>query len=166
MAIESGIQVDLSRVKETTRGVTPGSPTMLAQRATSRNINLTKDALESNEARSTRGQADVRHGFNRVLGTIGGELALADYDDLMEYCLGGSWAALGTGAKTLGVTAPSTFTRSGGSFLDDGFVPGHKIVTTGFTDSANNGNFRVVSVSAASMVVEETTLVTEVVDGS
>ena len=66
-----------------------------------------------------------------------------------------------TGVTTLSVTAPSTFTRPAGDFLADGFLPDMAIITTGFTDSANNGTHRIVSVLAGSLVVVGTGLVTE-----
>ncbi len=69
--------------------------------------------------------------------------------------------AVATGTTTLGVSGTDTFTRAAGSFVDDGFLVGMTVETTGFTDGANNGTFTVESVAALSLVVVETTLVAE-----
>lgn len=66
-----------------------------------------------------------------------------------------------TGATTLSAAATSTFTRPTGSFVTDGFISGMVIRTTSFANSENNGDFRISTVSATSLVVAETTLVTE-----
>ena len=162
MPIQSGQQVELRYIAEVTHGQTPGSPAMTILRTIGRNINLEKNILESEEIRSDRQYSDVRHGFNRVVGTIPYELSVASYDDWIEYAMGGSWAAVGvTGSPDMSATAPSTFNRATGSFITDGFREGDIIVTTGFTNSENNGQFRVLSVSGTGIGIEETTLVTE-----
>ena len=70
-----------------------------------------------------------------------------------------------TGVTTLSVTAPSTFTRPAGSFIDDGFVTDMVVTTTGFTNGANNGDFRITgAVSATSMTVTAASLVNETGD--
>ena len=73
MAIASGASVGLSYVAEVTRGTTPGGPTMLELRSTSRNINATRRPLQSAERRSNRQIQDFRHGFKEVTGGIGFE---------------------------------------------------------------------------------------------
>lgn len=67
-----------------------------------------------------------------------------------------------TGTTTLSVTAPSTFTRASGSFIDDSFVADMVFTSSGFTNGANNGTFRVTgAVSALSLTVTAASLVTE-----
>ncbi len=61
----------------------------------------------------------------------------------------------------LDVDDASTISRSIGSFIDDGIKVGHVITTTGFTDGANNGTFNVAAVNALTLVVVETSLVSE-----
>lgn len=74
-------------------------------------------------------------------------------------------AAADTGATTLGVTAPSTYTRATGSFVTDGLQQGDTLTASGFADPANNGAKVVASVSALSLVVTDAALVTEVGSG-
>jgi len=69
--------------------------------------------------------------------------------------------AIGTGAATLGVGSTTTFTRTVGSFVADGFVAGQTIESAGFTDAANNGVFTVANVAALTLTIVETTLVAE-----
>jgi hypothetical protein len=162
MAIGSGVRVDLSYVAEVTRGTTPGAPSMKKLRTTSRNINLQKNILQTSEVRQDRQKKDVRHGFNRIEGNPGFELSLQAYDDWLEALMGDTFAAVNVAAApNLGATTTSTFTRAVGSFVTDGFRPGDMIVTTGFSNAANNGNFMVLTVAALSLTVLQTTLVTE-----
>lgn len=72
-----------------------------------------------------------------------------------------SLAVVTTGATTLDVDDTNTFSRAAGSFLTDGFQVGMTIVTTGFTDGANNGTFTVQAVAALTLDIVETTLVAE-----
>lgn len=62
----------------------------------------------------------------------------------------------------VGITAPDLITRAVGSFITDGYLPGHKVTTRGFTDPADNGTFTVLTVVAGTLTIVETTLVTEV----
>ncbi len=59
-----------------------------------------------------------------------------------------------TGVTTLGVVALK-FNRGAGSFLTDGFCVGQEIVTTGFTDAANNGRYVITAVTATDITVAE-----------
>lgn len=87
MPIGVGTNVSLRYKVETTRGTAP-SGNWAFLRATTRNINLKKDLLESAEINATRQRSDVRHGFNRVEGEIGFELSLTTYDELLAYAMG------------------------------------------------------------------------------
>lgn len=163
MALESGTLVDLSYVAEVTHGTTPGSPSMKLLRCTQRNLNLVKDTLQSAEVRSDRQVSDVRHGFNRVEGTVGYELSVQSYDDMLEGALSGTWTAVNiSGSPNLGATtAPNTFTRAAGSFITDGIRIGDFIITSGFSNSGNNGVFGPVTAVTALAVTVPQTLVTE-----
>ncbi len=158
MPISSGIGASLSYVAEVTHGVTPGSPTMKTLRATSRNINLVKNILQSAEVRQDRQKKDVRHGFNRIEGGPGFELSISAYDDWLESLMGSTFAAVNvTGGPTLGATT-TAFTRGAGSFVTDGFRAGDIVVTTGFSNGGNNGNFTVTAVAPTTLTVLQTTI--------
>lgn len=162
MTIASGSRVRLSYVAESTHGTTPGSPSMKTLRTTGRNINLVKNMLESQEVRASRQLRDLRHGFQQGSGEIPFELSLSAYDDFLAAALGGSWAAISTSGVNLSADGTAnTFTRASGSFVSDGYRAGDIVVTAGFSNSENNGRFRLTGVSATVLTVEETTPVTE-----
>lgn len=155
MAISSGARVRLLYVEEVTRGTTPGGPTMKVLRATGRVINQRKSLIESAEVYSDRMVRHVRHGMQSFEGSVPFELACEDYDDFLEYALGGTWTNVAiSGSPDLQAIAASTkFVRATGSFVTDDIRPGDIVTTSGFTNSENNGQFRVTSVTATDMVV-------------
>lgn len=81
----------LSYVAELDHGVTPPSPRMKALRHTSCGLVLSRDSFVSNEKRQDRQITDVRTGTNRIAGSVGFELSLMNFDDLLEGCLAGTW---------------------------------------------------------------------------
>jgi len=127
-------------------------------RATGRNVNLEKNLLESEEVDADGMETDVRHGFNRVVGSPGFQLSREDYDDFIEFAMGREWDTdiAVTGSPDMGVSSAGGFTRAAGSFITDGFRPGDIIRTTLF-DTANNGDWRVTAVAATELSVVSTT---------
>jgi hypothetical protein len=163
MALASGSNVGLTYTGEVTHGVTPVTPTMKELRVTGRNINLTRATLTSNERRNDRQIADLRHGFNQLGGSLGFELSIEAFDDLLEGAMGGTWAvAATTGSVSLATNATGNkVTRSTGSFLTDGFMVGDVVTLSGFATPGNNGETQVIGVSALELTVIKT-LVTDV----
>ena len=66
-----------------------------------------------------------------------------------------------TPATTLDVDDTNTISRASGSFLTDGWEVDMVFTSTGFTDAANNGNFRIAAVTATTIDVSVSTLVAE-----
>jgi hypothetical protein len=137
-------------------------------RLTSRQVGLEKNLLESEEVDADGIRTDVRHGFNRVVGSPGYELSLIDNDILIELALGGTWETPTTGSITMEVAVVSTtvrgLIRSSGSFINDGFRIGDIVTTSGFSNAGNNGQFRINgSLSATTLNFEDIaqTMVTE-----
>lgn len=160
--IASGSRAIFGYVVESTPGTTPGSPTLKRLRSLPATMNPKKNILISGEVTDHRQIVEARHGFNSVEGNIPFELAMEDYDDMLEAALSGTWATVSiSGSPNLGATATTNvFTRASGSFVSDGVKVGHMITTSGFTNSANNGTFRVTAVASGSLTVDGT-LVTE-----
>lgn len=158
MPLASGANVGLSYVKEATRGTTPGSPAMKTLRAMSRNINKTRSAVVSQERRQDRQVADMRHGFEQVGGSLGYELSVASFDDMLEGAMSSTWVNAPTHAAVNLAAAATTnkFTRASGSWINDGFYPGLEINVTGFATGGNNGRATVVSVTALDLFVNKT----------
>lgn len=128
-------------------------------RATGRNINLEKDVLESEEVDPDGQETDVRHGFNRVVGSPGFQLSRGDYEEWLELVAQSSfYAVTTTGTPDLGVTESSNqFTRATGSFITDGYRVGDIIRTSSFANGVNNGDWRVTVVAALALTVLEPT---------
>ena len=104
MSLASGTRVGISYQEETeTRGAPNASPDMIALRATGRALNLQKNTIRSEEVRSDRQLAGLRHGFNQVVGSPGWELSLAAYDDFIEAAMSGTWAAISSGTVILSI---------------------------------------------------------------
>lgn len=82
---------------------------------------------------------------------------------------GASWVTMPSSSGTatsIGITGPSTVTRASGSFTTDGVLPGSTIYLSGYSTGANNGRFTVATVSATSLTVTSTSLVTETASAS
>ncbi len=167
MSLSSGANVGLSYIEEVTHGVTPDTPTMKTIRVTGRNINLTRATLTSNERRNDRQISDLRHGFNQVGGSLGFELSLQAFDDLLDGALGGTWAtAPTTGSISLASAATTNkVIRTTGSFVTDGFMVGDTVTLSGFATGGNNGETVVIAVTALELTVVKT-LATDTAAGS
>lgn len=110
---------------------------------------LEKDAYNSNEINPSQQLSDMRHGTRRSTGAINGELAGSSYDEFMAAALRKDFiAGATTGAVIVLSSTATTFVRSSGSFITDGFHAGKVISVSGFTDAGNNGLFLVTGVSA------------------
>lgn len=157
MTLASGANVGLSYVKEVTHGVTPGSPTMKALRAISRNINPQRTAIVSQERRQDRQVADMRHGFNQIQGSFGYELSAQSFDDILEGALGSAWAVgATTGSISLATNSVGNkVVRTSGSFITDGFYVGETVNLTGFVTGGNNGDAIVLAVTALELTVNK-----------
>lgn len=129
---------------------------LIELRGTTRALNLEKATLESDEVRSDLQVADVRHGFNRVVGSPGFELSSQSYDDLLEVMFGGTWTAVTTvsGVNISADTSTKKFTRASGSFVTDGYRPGDIVRVTGFSN-ANDADWQVTAVSATELTVSD-----------
>lgn len=122
-------------------------------RATSRNVNPERNLLESQEVRPTGQVSDVRHGFERVVGSFGYELSRGAYDDILELAFGGTWGTVATtGTPNLAVSS-STIVRASGSWITDGYRQGDIIRTSGFSNSANNADWRVTAVTETVLTI-------------
>ena len=91
---------------EDTWGVLPSSYDVYNLRVTDFGVNLNRDSFESEEIRSDRQPADLRHGMNDVSGDVGVELSYGAFDDLISSAMFNDWASddtivIGTTQKSL-----------------------------------------------------------------
>lgn len=162
MTIASGIFKQLRYKKEVTWGVAPGATGAQLLRRTTSDLNMVKNAYESNEMRSDFQVADMRHGIRSVNGNINGELSPLTYVDFFAAILRKA-AVAGVSATSLSITSSilaKTFTRSTGSWLTDGFKVGDVVRFSGYTAGnvgMNARNYRIATLTATIMTVADST---------
>lgn len=162
MTIASGIFKQLRYKKEVTWGVAPGATGAQLLRRTTSDLNMVKNAYESNEMRSDFQVADMRHGIRSVNGNINGELSPLTYVDFFAAILRKA-AVAGVSATSLSITSnisAKTFTRSAGSWLTDGFKVGDVVRFSGYTAGnvgMNARNYRIAALTATIMTVADST---------
>lgn len=127
-------------------------------------MRLTKSVIESAEVRrdgqSTRG----RHGSRQASGSYQSELSVGSLDTIIEAAMRSTWtAALSITQATMTsiTTTTSTIVAAGGSWLTQGVRVGDMVKLSGHDTAANNDKwFRVVNVTATTVTVAGTPLVT------
>lgn len=87
----TGINHKMYYVAESAIGTTPTTPAFKYLPHTSTGLNLTKDAIESEEL-GGRSRKCVKHGNRQVAGPVDYELNFGDFDELLEAALCGDWA--------------------------------------------------------------------------
>lgn len=149
-------------LEEVTWGVTPA--------AAMTNINVTSESLGQNTnqviseyIRSDRQNADVARASITAGGDVGIELQYGGYDNLLEGALMSDWAnAVNISGTTFdAASGDNSFNDSATGFVSGGITQGMWIKVAGFTTAANNGYFKVESVTAGKIIVSGGTLTTE-----
>jgi hypothetical protein len=159
--MSEGIKKVISYKLEASWGAKPAAtgPNAQALRRVTGTWQLEKDAYESGEINTSQQVKDFRHGSRRSSGSLSGELSGSAYSDFIAAGLRRDFTnGVTTGALIViaadETTGTSTFVRSTGSFVTDGFKDGDIINVTGFTDSSNNGLFVIANVTATTLTVE------------
>ena len=157
MALASGTRVYIAYEEEVSqRGQPEAAPALKMLRTTGRNINLQKNTLRSEEVRSDRQVAALRHGFNQVVGSPGFELSLEAYDDFIQGAMSGTWAVIATAvAQTIDVVATlhiAELTRAAGDWVADGFEVGMVVTTSGLIATNNDQEARITAITSATVM--------------
>lgn len=141
-------------VPEVTYGTTPATPALKRIRHVGMTLGVQRGSLQSEELRPDRQIADFRLGAISVAGDINTELSFGSFDDFLEAVLLGTWTpkATITAATISAAASDDSFNDSGNGFA--GFQVGDLIKTTGFAQAGNNGVFRLTSVAAGKLIVE------------
>lgn len=148
-------RVKISKVRETTFGVTPTSPAFKTRRVTSHGLGINPQTVVSNEIRSDRQRKDVILTAYQAGGTVAGEAAFYVMDDDLEEALQGTWAANPNQAVTALTTTTATV-ASGTSFKAN-----HLALMSGFATPANNNVFQVSSSGSTTVVFPSSTFTAE-----
>ena len=166
MTIGSSNRTQIRRVQETTLGVVPTNPTLLDFRTTGEGINFAPNNATSNEIRSDRQTADLVQVGSDTTGNLDFEFSHAAYDIELEAVLFADSIVVVNMDDVITIAVNSTtdqFTDSANGFITAGIVVGQWIRTSGFANAGNNGYFRVNTVTAGAITVDDpgTVLVTE-----
>lgn len=103
--VARGSRVGLTYGMETTWGELDTAATVYELRTTGTTVSLSKDSFQSNELRSDRQIADLRHGMFNVSGDINVELSHTSFDDIIESAMFEEWTSSDT--ITTGTTMKS-----------------------------------------------------------
>lgn len=162
MATAQANVVALKYVLETVPGTTPASAMKLLNK-TSVDIDGTVGTTTSTTIRSDRAISDLVRTSGMSDGTFGFETRFSEYNDFIAAALGGAWSTpVNMSASTISADdTDNSFNDSATGFSTANLLPGMWIRVGGFTTAANNGLFKVVSVTTAKVVVSGGTLVTE-----
>ena len=147
----NGSRHSLFSVQENNYGITPNNPALNLVRITGTTLGLSKDSLQSGEVRSDRQISDFRLGANQVSGDISFEMSYGSFDTLLRAALLSSDWQSPADTGTISLSATSTgYARASGSFIDDGFVVGQTVTSSGFT-AGYNGKSVITSVDATTL---------------
>jgi hypothetical protein len=89
--VARGSRLDVVYAMEDSWATLPTVPTPYNLRVTGIGVNLSKDSFQSQELRSDRQIADLRHGMFNVSGDIPVELSYTSFDDIIESAMYEEW---------------------------------------------------------------------------
>lgn len=169
MSYQSGRNISVAYKVESAFGVLPGDTGAKIIRANSGAINLTKEAIRSNESRRDGQMTRGRHGSHAVAGQYAGDLSLGTFDDFIEAVFRGTFDVpleLDESDFTSITTGASTIVFATGSPIALGLRVGDVIrISNQATSTANNGkNLRITALDATTITVAETLVVNAVAD--
>lgn len=142
--------------KEVTWGVKPANTGGKYYPRVTLDLNLTREQFSSARINSTAQVYDSRSGTDNVEGTLSDEVAAGSHTDLWAGLLRGEWKAGDTsGALTTVASAATvnTLTRTGGSWITDGFRVGDVVNISGFAAPATANNVRTVITALTATVM-------------
>lgn len=151
-------RVNMAFVEEVTFGTSP-SAAMDRLRFTSENLNMETETVLSQEITADRQVKDQIRTNIRGAGDINVELSYGVIDDFLQAALfSAGWSTEVTNLSDIAaVTSGNKFTRSGWT----GFLVGQWVAMSGFANAANNGVFKIESVSGTELGVSGGVLVDE-----
>ncbi len=145
MPLQSTNRVKISKVRESTFGVTPTSPVFKTLRTTSSGLAINPKTVTSDEIDSNREVKDLILVGYEAGGDVAGELSFGAADDDLEEALQGTWASKpfrdNAGVADSVITAVTASTDTYTVNTGAAFVAGHLVYASGFDNAANNGLF-------------------------
>ena len=164
MATGSGEREALTLVKEVTPGTLPTTPTMTPFWHNSESINPVRGSFESGRSLGDRQVSDFRLGRKSGAGDVVSELVYENFDMAWEGLLcttqeAAPFTPIGP-ATTISFTGTTQTVADSGSGLGD-LAVGDFIYISGAAEGENNGAFKVLTASAASITVEGSKIIDE-----
>jgi len=153
-------RVDLSFVEEVTYGVTPAT-NLQRLRFTSEGLNMETDSVQSAEISNDRQiKGSIRTNI-RGAGDINFEMSYDVIDAFLQAALfSTAWSSEVSLSSSIAVASgANTITRISGDW--NSFSIGQWVATSGYTDPANNGVFKIEAISSLVMTLSGGALVTE-----
>lgn len=158
-------RLQLARVTEVTIGTTPNTPSMTKVRVTGENLVYDISTVQSEEIRPDRLIPDLIQVGGRVTGGFNFELSYGAFDEEIESAMFSTWQNMPVIVNSAPDTEITQVTDSSDTFTvasgGASFKAGHLIRTSGFTNAANNGLFRVASSTGTTVVVGGTPTLTD-----
>ncbi len=157
-------RVQISYVAETTFGDQETGSNLQVLRLNSESLNHDMATTVSEELRSDRQISDIARIGVSASGDIAFELSYGSHDDFLKAALmAASWSSEVKISSALTISASSTDNSINDSASGFGsFVENQWVYVSGFTTAANNGFFKVGTVTAAKLILQNGTLVTEI----
>lgn len=163
MAFASSNRTAIRRIQETVFGTTPATPAFVDTRYTAESLNYSITNITSNEIRSDRQTSDLVQTEAEVSGSIDFEMSYESFEDFFQHALGdsnGFSADYAISLTDVAAVAGSGFTTAAGDFVAAGMTVGDWIRVSGFAAANNNGYFRVKTVVALTLTVEDASGIT------
>jgi hypothetical protein len=155
-------RVQMRYLPEVSWGVIP-TAAMTNLRMTSESLKYNIGNETSAEIRSDRQVSDLIQTTFDASGDINGELSFATYDPFLESAFYSAFSTpINIAATDISASSSdNSFNSTTTNFTTSNISVGQWIKSAGFTEAANNGFFKVISVAANKVIVSGGTLTTE-----
>ena len=154
MTFGTSSRVQLRAKPEATFGTVVGTGNHYALRLTGESLKYAITTTQSNEIRSDRMVTDLIQTGGGASGGVNFEWSYGEYDDLLQGVLFGTWGNLAgtTGEATITATfAATTITASTGTPFTN-IIAGQWVRVSGAVNAQNNGWFKVVTATSATVL--------------
>lgn len=143
-------RTELTYIKETTWGTTPGSPSMTELRMTSETLSKNISNVTSAEIRSDRQVTDLVQASKSAGGDVNFELSYGTYDDFLQSALFSADFTSDIGVSATDISATGSGFNASSTDVS-AIAVGQIIKVSGFSDSSIDGYYRVTANSSGSL---------------
>jgi len=173
VTIGMGDNAQCSYLVQTAAGAIDATPEWTVIPFSSADYTVQAEQLNDDSMTGDRNELEPRSGTVNASVSVSGKFRPECLDDIIEAAAQGTWAAKYalTGLTVTVAASGTTFTRSTGTWAEDGVAVGDMITFSGFTDEGggeddNNGTFQVTALNDAVLTAENATGLVDVTDAS